>query len=71
MVLCFRFRRIAALVVDGSPTQLVVAPVMTNLDASGRKVGLLQDAEGQSGRHRPVFHLDHEPRRQPGGCVYR
>lgn len=35
MLLCFRFRRIAALVVDGSLTQLVVAPVMMNLDASG------------------------------------
>ena len=54
---------------DGSLDVLVVGQVMTDLDAARRarfqRRRLHAAAEGQSRRHRQVFHLDDEHGRQP------
>ena len=63
-IVCFRL--------DGSLNALVVAPNMTDLNAVGRRQRrLLEDAEGQSRRHRRVLHLDGQRRLGPPRCVHR
>ena len=68
---CRRANEIICFPLDGSMRMLIVAPVMTDLNAARRRRRLLEAAEGQPRRDRRVLHLDEQSGRQSARRVHR